>query len=401
MQVGWRIGNLFGIPLFFDSSWFILILWAIYVNSQDYQESRLFLFWGTGLVVAILLFCSVVFHELGHSLVAISQGINVNSITLFRFCRVVLIERDYRTPGEAFQVAIARPLVSLVLFFLLGLTSLLFPTSSLIGELINKVAEINLILGIVNIMPVLPLDGGQVLKAVVWKITGSHFIGIRLAAKIGKCLGWLGISLGLIIVFTNRDYNVFLIALIGWFALGNARIYQHITDLQLALINIKAVEVMNKNFRVVNADLTLSQFANKYLLKSYKFSTYFATSMGRYLGLVSTDAIPYIEKSYRDTQTLRMIICPLNHMLNVLEKASLLEVINKMEFHQQQQITVLSPAGAVAGIIDKSDIVRGIAKYLKLNISEAEIKLVKTEGSYPLGMKLEAIAKVTSISHFN
>merc|ERR1739838_255502 len=105
-------------------------------------------------------------------------------------------------------------------------------------------------------------------------------------------------------------------ALIGWFALGNARIYQHITDLQSALINIKAVEVMNKNFRVVNADLTLSQFANKYLLKSYKFSTYFATSMGRYLGLVSTDAIPYIEKSYRDTQSLRMIICPLNHMLN-------------------------------------------------------------------------------------
>ena len=203
----------------------------------------------------------------------------------------------------------------------------------------------------------------------------------------------------MIIVFTTRDYNVFLIALIGWFSLRNSRIYQHITDLKLALINIKAVEVMTKNFRVVNADLTLSQFANKYLLKSSKFSTYFAASMGRYLGFVSTDTIPYIEKSYRDTQTLRMIICPLNQMVTVLEKVSLLEVIKTMEFHQQKQITVLSPAGAVAGIIDKSDIVRGIAKYLELNISEAEIKLVKRKGSYPLGMKLEAIAKVTSISN--
>ena len=400
MQVGWRIGNLFGIPLFLDSSWFIILLWATYVNSQYYQQEwGSFLAWGAGFVIAILLFCSVVFHELGHSLVAISQGIKVNSITLFLFGGVALIEGDHRTPGEAFQVAIAGPLVSLVLFFLLGLTSLLFPTSSLIGESINRVAEINLILGIFNIIPGLALDGGQVLKAVVWKITSSRFTGIRWAAKIGKGLGWLGISLGLIIVFTTRDYNVFLIALIGWFSLRNSRIYQHITDLKLALINIKAVEVMTKNFRVVNADLTLSQFANKYLLKSSKFSTYFAASMGRYLGFVSTDTIPYIEKSYRDTQTLRMIICPLNQMVTVLEKVSLLEVINTMGFHQQKQITVLSPAGAVAGIIDKSDIVRGIAKYLELNISEAEIKLVKRKGSYPLGMKLEAIAKVTSISN--
>ena len=400
MQVGWKIGNLFGIPLFLDYSWSIILLWATYINIQDYQEMGLFLAWGAGLIIAILIFCSVVLHELGHSLVAISQGIKVNSITLFLFGGVASIDRDYRNPGEAFQVAIAGPLVSLVLFFLLGLTSLLFSTSSLIGELINRVAEINLILAIFNIMPGLPLDGGQVLKAAIWKITGSRFIGVRWAAKSGKALGWLGITLGLIVIFTTRDYSSFWIALIGWFALRNARIYQHITDLQLAVINIKAVEVMTQDFRVVDADLTLSQFADKYLLKSSKFSTYFAAQRGRYLGLVYVDAIRYIEKSYRDTQSLRMIICPLNQIVTVSEKVSLLEVIKSMEFHQQKQITVVSPAGAVAGIIDKSDIVRGVAKYLKMNISEAEIKRVKKEGSYPLRMKLGAIAKVTSVSNF-
>ncbi|MGD1808314.1 site-2 protease family protein [Dapis sp. BLCC M126] len=396
MQARWKICNLFGIPLFLDYSWLIILLWATYINSQDYQERGLFLSWGAGLVIAILLFLSVVLHELGHSLVTISQGMKVNSITLFLFGGVASIDRDYKNPGEAFQVAIAGPLVSLVLFFLLGLTSLLFPTSSLVGELMNRVAEINLILVICNIIPGLPLDGGQVLKATVWKITGSHFQGIRLAAKSGKALGWLGISLGLIVVFKTRDYSSFWIALISWFALRNARIYQRITDLQSALMNIKAVEVMTQNFRVVDANLTLSQFADKYLLKSSKISIYFAADMGRYLGLVYDDAIRYIQRSYRDTQTLRMIICPLNQMVTVSEKVSLLEVIKRMEFHQQKQITVLSPSGAVAGIIDRSDIVRGIAKYLKLNISEAEIKRVKIEGSYPLGMKLEAIAKVTN-----
>ncbi len=399
MLAGSRIGNLFGIPLFLDSSWFIILLWATYINSQDYQERGLFLAWGAGFVIALLLFGSVLLHELGHSLVAISQGIKVNSITLFLFGGVAAIDRDSRTPGEAFQVAIAGPLVSLVLFFFLGLTSLLLPISSLVGELMNRVAEINLILAIFNMMPGLPLDGGQVLKAAVWKITGSRFTGVRWAAKSGKGLGWLGITLGLIVVGITRDYSGFWIALIGWFALRNARIYHHITDLESALIKIKAVEVMTQDFRVVDADLTLSQFADKYLLKGSKFSTYFAASDGRYIGLVSADTIRFIERSYWDTQTLRMIICPLNQMITVSEKASLLEVINSMEFHQQKQITVLSAAGAVAGIIDRSDIVRGIAKYLKLNISEAEIKRVKTEGSYPSGMKLEAIAKVTSRSN--
>lgn len=399
MQADLRIGNLFGIPLFLDSSWFIILLWITYISRQDYQEWGMFLAWGAGLVIALLMFGSVLLHELGHSLVAISQGIKVNSIRLFLFGGIAGIDREYRTPGEAFQVAIAGPLVSFVLFFLLGLISLLLPTSSLIGELINRVAEINLVLAIFNLMPGLPLDGGQVLKAAIWKITGSRLIGVRWAAKSGQGLGWLGIILGSILVLVTKSYGGFWIALIGWFALRNAKIYHRIIDLQEALIKIKSVETMTRDFRVVDADLTLSKFADKYFLKSSRFSIYFAASEGRYLGLVSSDAIDFIERSYWDTQTLRMIICPLNQIVTVSEKASLAEVINSMEFHQQKQITVLSPAGAVAGIIDRGDIVRAINRYLKLNISDAEIKRIKTEGCYPPGMKLEAIAKATYLSN--
>ena len=400
IQAGWRIGNLFGIPLFLDYSWFIILLCATYVNGQYYQQEwGSFLAWVAGLVIAVLLFCSVLLHELGHSLVAISQGIKVNYIRLFLFDGVAGIEREYRTPGETFQVAIAGPLVSFVLFFLLGLTSLFFSTSSLVGELINRVAEINLILAIFNLMPGLPLDGGQVLKAAIWKITGSRFVGVRWAAKSGQVLGWLGIIFGLILVLVTQSYGGFLLALIGWFVLRNAKFYHRIIDLQEALIKIKSVEVMTRDFRVVDANLTLSQFSDKYFLKSSRFSLYFAASEGRYLGLVSSDAINFIERSYWDTQTLRMIICPLNQIVTVSEKANLVEVINSMEFHQQKHITVLSPAGAVAGIIDRGDIVRAINRYLKLNISEAEIKRIKVEGCYPSGMKLEAIAKATYLSN--
>ncbi|MGB3509815.1 MAG: site-2 protease family protein [Microcoleaceae cyanobacterium] len=398
MQAAWRIGRLFGIPLFLDSSWFIILLWATYINGLYYQDKGPIFAWGTGLVIALLLFGSVLLHELGHSLVAISQGIKVNSITLFLFGGVALIDEESKTPGQAFQVAIAGPLVSLVLFFILGITSLLLPTSSLVAELINRVAEINLVIAIFNMIPGLPLDGGQVLKAAVWKITGSRFIGIRWAAKFGQYFGWLGIFLGIVVIFATKDFGGLWIVFIGGFALRNAKVYLRITDLQEALINIKASDSMTRNFRVVDTSLTLSQFADRYVLKDSKFSIYFAASEGRYRGLISADALRFIDRSYWDTQTLRMIMCPLNQIVTLSEKANLVEVINCMEFHQQHQITVLSPAGAVAGIIDKGDIVRAIARYLKLKISEAEIKQVKENGIYPRGMKLGAIAKATPTS---
>ncbi|MDJ0553418.1 MAG: site-2 protease family protein [Microcoleaceae cyanobacterium MO_207.B10] len=398
MQVAWRIGHLFGIPLFLDSSWFIILLWATYINGLYYQDKGPILAWGTGLIIALLLFGSVLLHELGHSLVAISQGIKVNSITLFLFGGVALIDEESKTPGQAFQVAIAGPLVSLLLFFFLGITSLLLPTSSLVAELTNRVAEINLVLAIFNMIPGLPLDGGQVLKAAVWKITGSRFTGVRWAAKFGQGFGWLAIILGIIIILVSKDLGGLWIVFIGGFALRNAKIYHRITDLQAALINIKAADTMTRDFRVVDTNLTLSEFADKYLFRDSKLSTYFAASEGRYSGLVSADALRFIDKSYWNSQTLKIIICSLNQMVTISEKASLVEVINCMESHQQKQITVLSPAGAVAGIINKGDVVRAIARYLKLKISESEIKLVKENGVYPRGMNLEAIAKATATS---
>ena len=120
MQAGWRIGSIFGIPLYIDSSWFLILLLVTLANGQDYLEWGQILSWSAGLAVSLLLFGSVLLHELGHSLVAKSQGIQVNSITLFLFGGIASIDRESKTPGQAFQVAIAGPLVSLGLFFVLS-----------------------------------------------------------------------------------------------------------------------------------------------------------------------------------------------------------------------------------------------------------------------------------------
>jgi Zn-dependent protease/CBS domain-containing protein len=393
MQAGWRIGSLFGIPFFVDSSWFVIVLLFTVANRQSYAEWGQTLSWVAGLAIALLLFASVLLHELGHSLVAQSQGIRVNSITLFLFGGVAAIDKESKTPGQAFQVAIAGPLVSFSLFFILNLVAQLLPNSSLIYSVVGELARINLVLGIFNLIPGLPLDGGQVLKATVWKITGNRLAGIRWAAKTGQFLGILAISLGLSSVFLARSLGGLWIALIGWFVLQNAASYNRVTDLQEALINIKAADAMTREFRVVDADLSLRQFADEYLIGVETIPVYFASSNGRYRGLVSVEALRVIERGQWETQTLNQILQPLNELITISEKASLVEVINLMEDQELRRITVLSPAGAVAGIIDRGDVVRAVASYLKVPIPDANIRRIKEEGIYPPGLPLATLAK--------
>lgn len=393
MQAGWRIGSLFGIPFFVDSSWFVIVLLFTVANRQSYAEWGQTLSWVAGFAIALLLFASVLLHELGHSLVAQSQGIRVNSITLFLFGGVAAIDKESKTPGQAFQVAIAGPLVSFSLFFILNLVTQLLPNSSLIYSVVVELARINLVLGIFNLIPGLPLDGGQVLKATVWKITGNRLTGVRWAAKTGQFLGILAISLGLSSVFLARSYGGLWIALIGWFILQNAASYNRITDLQEALVNIQAGDTMTREFRVVDADLSLRQFADEYLIGVETIPVYFASSNGRYRGLVSVESLRVIERSQWEKQTLNQIVQPLNSLITVSEKASLVEVINLMEDQELRRITILSPAVAVAGIIDRGDVVRSVANYLKVPIPEANIRRIKEEGIYPPGLQLAALAK--------
>ncbi|XZO01763.1 MAG: site-2 protease family protein [Microcoleus sp.] len=393
MQTGWRVGSLFGIPLFLDYSWFIILALATRAYASSYSVWGPALAWSAGLAVALMLFGSVLLHELGHSLAAMSQGIKVNSITLFLFGGVASIDSESKTPAQAFQVAIAGPLVSFGLFLILGLGSQVLPRTNLLAIVTERVAEINLVLGLFNLIPGLPLDGGQVLKAAIWQITGSRFTGVRWAAKIGQILGWLAVAFGLTLCFLAREYGGLWMALIGGFAIRNAKAYSRFVSLQEALVKTKAAEVMSHEFRVVDANSTLREFADRYLLEVNPLPFYVAAANGRDLGLVSIDDIRFTERSQWQMQTLHKILKPLEKTPTVSEKASLAEVISTMEFRQLARIIVLSPIGSVVGTIDRGDVMKVLAKHLKPSISEAEIKRCKAENSYPQGLQLSAIAK--------
>jgi len=398
MQTGWRIGSLFGIPLFLDPLWFVILVFATLNFGLAYMQWGTVLAWSAGLVMALLLFGSVLLHELGHSLVARSQGIKVSSITLFLFGGIAAIDEESKTPGQALQVAIAGPVVSIVLFLLLTLLGQALPVSSPAGVMAAELAKINLVLALFNLIPGLPLDGGQVLKAAVWKVTGNRFQAVHWAARAGQILGWLAIAGGVAVdFFTGELVSGLWIALLGWFGVRNANAYDRVTTLQEALLQLVAADAMNHDFRVVDADQTLRQFADLYLLETAAVpQIYFAASDGRYRGMVSVDDLRSCERSQWESQTLHSILHPLTAIPTVAESTTLVEVINKLETQQLPRITVLSPAGALAGLIDRGDIVRALAKKLNLPFDDAQIKRIKEEECYPPGLQLQAIAKATT-----
>ncbi|MBE9003583.1 site-2 protease family protein [Fortiea sp. LEGE XX443] len=396
MQTNWKIGTLFGIPLFLDPLWFVILGLATLNFGVAYQEWGSAIAWSAGLIMALLLFGSVLLHELGHSLAARSQGIKVNSITLFLFGGIAAIEEESKTPGKAFQVAIAGPLVSVGLFFLLSLVAIVIPDTSPVSMMVGDLARINLVVALFNLIPGLPLDGGQVLKAALWKVTGDRFQAVHWAAKSGQILGYAAIALGFAVDFFTRELALGLwIALLGWFGLRNANTYDRVTTLQETLLKMVASDALTRDYRVVDADQTLRAFADSYLLDSAAPQVYFAASDGRYRGMVAIDDLRLVERSEWETRTLQSIVHPLTEIPTVTESTSMAEVINKLENEQLPRITVLSPAGAVAGVIDRGDIVSAVAQKLNIQFTDVEIKRIKEEGSYPPGLQLGVIAKST------
>ena len=398
METNWQIGSLFGIPFYINSSWLYILIFVTLIDAGEVEASGLtgdniLGSWLIGFLMALLLFISVLLHELGHSLVAKSQGIKVNSITLFLFGGIAALERESNTPAQALQVAIAGPIVSIILFGLfLGLSNL-SNQNDIISFITIDIARINLVLAIFNLIPGLPLDGGQVLKAIVWQLTGDRFTGVLWAATSGKLLGWMGVFFGLFLLLTGVASALWLI-LISWFILRNANAYERLTTIQKTILESVASEVMSQEFRVVNGKLTLTDFTYQYILSdSLKVMPYYAAAEGRYCGLIRVKDLNRIERSEWGNKTLADIAHSLAIIPSVTEKNTLLEVINKLEAIEDKYLTVLSPAEAVAGVIDRGQIVEFMIEKHHLALPPSEIQHAREEGTYPPGLDLAKMVK--------
>lgn len=361
MNKSFRVGNLFGIPFYINSSWFfVLFLVTLTYSSnlaEQFPELGGILPLILGLIAALLLFSSVLAHELGHSFVALSQGIEVKSITLFLFGGLASLDRESKTPGEAFWVAIAGPLVSIVLFGLFTVINTFTAINGPLAAIIQLLAYINLALALFNLIPGLPLDGGNILKSIVWKITNNPYKGIIFASRVGQAFGWLAIISGLIPTFLFSSFPNIWNILIGWFLLQNAGRSAQYAEIQGTLANLTAADAIIPNSPIVSESLSLREFVNEYVIgKDSRKQFLVINEVEQLVGIINVDDLKIVNTSEWPVVMVKELTKPVTDMETVVAKTSLLEVVSLLEQKQINELTVIDENGALVGLIEKASI---------------------------------------------
>ncbi|MEM9274369.1 MAG: site-2 protease family protein [Cyanobacteria bacterium P01_F01_bin.143] len=356
-----RIGNLFGIPFFINPSWFFvlgLVTLELGYDFARYPEIGGIVPWILGLFGALLLFASVVAHELGHSFAAIAQGIQVKSITLFLFGGLATLEKESETPIQSLLVAIAGPLVSVLLFIVFTLVEVNVPLAPSINGVVALLAYINLVLALFNMIPGLPLDGGNVLKAIVWKITGNPNKGIIFAGRVGQFFGWCAVGIGILGVLGISQIGSFWTLLIGWFLLQNAGMAAQSATVQDRLDHYTAEDAVIADSPIISADLTLREFVNNFVIGKKQWKKFLVVNENNQLqGNISLDDLKQIATSQWNEVLVADLVQPIEKITTISHDTSLLEVVKLIETQQiKEEIVVVKEEQMVVGLLDKISI---------------------------------------------
>ena len=265
------LGKVLGIPIALDYSWFLifgLLTWMLagsYYPSEFKNWSPL-LYWVMGAVTAILLFASVLLHELGHSVVAMRFKIPVRSITLFIFGGVAQIGAEPPSAMAEFLIAIAGPIVSLALAVIFSVLQPALAAIEPLWGVVKYLAYINFALVLFNLIPGFPLDGGRVLRAFVWAVTKNMRRATLIAANAGRFFGFLFIFAGVWRMFSGDFGGGLWIAFIGWFLDNAASAQVHQVVFQGLLAGHSVSQAMSTHCVTVPAELTLQQLVDEHVL---------------------------------------------------------------------------------------------------------------------------------------
>jgi Zn-dependent protease len=318
-----QVGRVFGIRIGVDYSWFIVLFLIIWNLSGYYDDvtpgSDAFVL---AVVSALLFFLSILLHELGHAVVALRNGIPIEGIDLWMFGGVAKLGRDTDSPGVEFRVAVAGPVVTLVIAVVcLGLGAAVSSGSDALhsAQFSNEVtdsstavlgylASVNILLLAFNLIPAFPLDGGRIARAIAWKFTGDRNRATRFAARLGRAGGYLMIAAGVAVYVVWDDVvGGIWLAFIGWFLAGAARSAEAQADFSGRIEHLRVSDVMDAQPVAIPADWTIADAEHQFFMR-YGWAWFpVIDSDGRLVGVVSREAVqsvPAEERSIRPVSSV-------------------------------------------------------------------------------------------------
>ena len=345
---GFKIGRILGIPIYLHSSWFLIFALITYQFGSEFNGVNPNWTpaqgWALGLLTSALFFGSVLFHELSHSVVAIRYRIPVASITLFFFGGVARISREPDRPGQEFLIAVAGPVSSYFLAGCFWLLATFAPRASMAGALGTQLWWINAMLATFNLVPGFPLDGGRILRSIIWGITRNYTRSTRISARAGQVIAYGMMGLGMWEAVQGylggRDVLGGLwLVFIGWFLLTVARQSYAQVAARGALEGLRVSDIMTSDMPTIARDISLEEYAREVARTGRR--AHLVLASGQLVGLMSVQAVMLS----RDGLPL------------AAPEDSAIDLLDRMRSSNVDQMAVIN-GGNVIGMVTRDSILR-------------------------------------------
>jgi len=358
-----KIATIMGIPIRVHFSWLIvfgIITWSLstFYFPKAAPSLTVRSYWISGAVAALLLFVSVAIHELSHSFIARRYKVPISGITLFIFGGISHMKSEPSGPRAEFNIAIAGPLSS---FFLSAVFFAVYrmAVNEIVGALFYYLVQLNLMLGLFNLIPGFPMDGGRVVRAYVWNKTKDFFYATRKAARYGQKSALLITFFGFFLIIAGMSGGLWLM-LVGWFLYNSAHASYQQVSLQESLSGVKVKDIMVRDIITVAAGLSLDEAVNDYFLR-YGYGGFPVVERERFLGFISLKEIRGIPRVLWKDKKAADVFVPYDKSWEIDQNSDAMKALELMINQDRGRLAVVKD-GSITGLITRN----GIAKYMQI-----------------------------------
>lgn len=361
-----KLGHIFGIEIGLHLSWFIIaLLITLSLASQFHALNSNWgegVIWATAIGTSLLFFAAIIAHELSHAMVAKARRLPVRSITLFALGGVAQIEKEAGEASTEFFMGLAGPVMSaligvlcLTLAWALGWTPLDVPRTPL-PAMLMWLGYINISLAIFNLVPGFPLDGGRVLRGIIWWITGDGVRATQIAARIGQVVAFAFIITGIVRFFMGAGFGGLWISFIGWFLLDAANASRRQVEVSSRLRGIRAGDLIERECEVVSAHDNLQTFVDEHLLRTG--SQCFLVRNGKGIeGIITSYEVAATDRARWPFTTIDQVMRPLDQLPAVAPDTPITEAIEIMDRENANELPV-AHNGRIEGFITRGGVLR-------------------------------------------
>jgi len=373
MGSSFRVARIMGISVEVHPSWIVigfLVAYSLatYVLPNQYRDWSVAMYWVIAVIGSLLFLLSVLAHELSHAVVARRFGVAISGITLFVFGGASTMEEEPRHPRDEALIAAAGPISSLLLGGILwGLD--LVVTQPQVEALVGWLGFINLMLGVFNLVPGFPMDGGRILRALLWRIRGDRYAATRNAAMVGQLIGYLIIALGVLLAFSPGGLVAGIwFALIGWFLSSAAEQASAQTGIERTLRGVRVRDVMETDPPSVSPNETVAQLVHERMLRGEHRTFLVRHADGGLAGIVTLADVRRVARTDWEHARVTDVMTRYADLATIAGDDGVEAGMKLMQERGVNQLPVVEEGREVAGLLTRGGIMRLIETRLRLGV---------------------------------